>query len=222
MTSSCGYKEEIQPLYAPKKIDSGLANNGELKFSIPIDIDQGYDDQFKNVGKVKNIGGFFRAWAEILADVDFQANNETIDIDPTTLDYPELGDVDFDFFKSLELRSVLIHLTEDAEEEADLKFISEIELFIKFEGLDPILSEENDPESQRIKILGYNKDANEDALDCFDKCIELQITPLNWKALLAKYRKFTIEPVIKIHKAPKWNLSLGGQIDFSVTPNIDF
>ena len=127
-------EEKITPAFPVERLDSQINSVAPLLFHIPIDPIQ-VDDEFQQVGNINNIGGAFRRFFEMIADVTID-RGEVGDIKLGPFDYTinELEEVDFDFVKDVVIKTVRLEIEEKDKlnDDVNFNFLKRLEIYVKF------------------------------------------------------------------------------------------
>lgn len=139
--NSCS-EESITPAYTPKTFQQeSQRGDGAIQLSLNME-DLEVDEFGDEIGDVPVVGSVFQRLAGMFADISIDDENGTeVVIEPTYFEFPELGEVDFDYIKGVVLDKVHLRVANDDIDGASLSFIKRIEVYL---NVDPELPEGED------------------------------------------------------------------------------
>lgn len=142
--NSCS-EESITPSYTPKTFqEESQRGDGAIQLSLNME-DLEVDEFGDEIGDVPVVGSVFQRLAGMFADISIDDENGTeVVIEPTYFEFPELGDVDFNYIKGVVLDKVHLRVANDDIDGASLSFIKRIEVYINVDPEVPDTEEEEE------------------------------------------------------------------------------
>lgn len=213
----CSAKENIIPL-----VESVPLAGTELEVVIPISsIDvPNVTDQ---VNSVSLIGPIFGDIASSLADMTLHEDNgKEVPVDPVVFEFPVLEGADLSALRELSVKAIKLHAMAN-NEEISLHFFKRIEVYLQAKneiyGHENVTEEEaiafNSPESENkiVKgqlILSYDRDVH--TLRCLTRCLDLQVSEIDWKNILSHGRRFVLRTRVVVDSIPSADMKIGGRV----------
>ena len=227
---SCQTEQQIQVDVKPQPIQFNL--------SVPIDPME-VQDQFSEIEEVDVIGGVFGELAEMMANAEIEEGDlGNFAFTPCLYEIEELESLNFDFVKSIELKSIKIQLDSD-DPSADFSFVEFAHGHIKvltkeefdflqqdFQLCSNMSSEEKQPETTQSdeEIDYWNLDTSDMELafsyhkntEEIGNIIYPEIHLRKWRDLLAKNNHLLLFFKVKIDKAPDYEFHVSGNINLNI------
>ncbi|PIP93929.1 MAG: hypothetical protein COW00_05040 [Bdellovibrio sp. CG12_big_fil_rev_8_21_14_0_65_39_13] len=213
--------------------------------SVPISEITVIDQFGQDIGDIPVVGGIFQELARMFANIAIDNDNGSqVYVEPSLFRFQELNRVDFSIVTKLNLEKVLLKASlrnpdlnlvlENGEEgqkakDPSLKFIKRLEVYVShdvehFEDMKKIYKSKEMPLPLKnsVLLLSYDKKQSPNSLGCDNKCVDLKISDVDWKALLDQNRDFIVQTVLIVDAVPEANMKLGGTVNFSLGIDLGF